>query len=210
MPSAASRPSSSRFPEQASIDGDDRRVRERHVDNGRTAPDDHANAELLARRGQLGDEPALADAGFTADHDRLGVARRAPCDRRPEQLQLTSRPTITGLEILRAMTPIIRIVLACAACSGGRPGQCSATCTRGDRQRAKPKVRRVVVSGSAMATASGVAACARVCLAASAWNSWSARFASWRREAAVEVLHRVPPFVSVRPVRCWRPGRYRR
>ncbi len=120
------------------------------------------------------------------------------------------RPTITGLEILRAMTPIIRIVLGCAACSGGRPGQCSATCTRGDRQRAKPKVRRVVVSGSAIGNRvrrrrmrEGLPRRFRVELLDPLLRELEA-------EAAVEVLHRCAAFRLVRPVRCWRPGRYRR
>ena len=77
-----------RVPEQAFDHGDDRRVRERHVDDRRTAPDDHANAELGSRRRELGHQATLADAGLTADHDRSRVARRAPEHRGPELLEL--------------------------------------------------------------------------------------------------------------------------
>ena len=72
---------------------------------------------------QLLDQPGLADAGLAAHDDDLGLAGRRRAPRPPAaRCSSSSRPTITGLESLRAMPPIIRIDHAGpVALSFGRP-----------------------------------------------------------------------------------------
>ena len=174
--------------------GRDRCVRQWRVDEGQTAADDDPDTMVVGLTGQLTDEPALADAGLAADRTVSGspVAPRATVAR--SSASSSSRPTMTGLEILRAIKPIIR--------SPSCPRRFAGVVRAGFDQRASPRTRRdrpnsTPIECGAAASGSWVGdRRARRWLAASACmrRIWS--FAAWSRSSLC-------PFIAS----AFRPGR---